>query len=184
MRRSLWALVVVCPYRGGRRSPRRSASSRMDLGGRDRGPRSRRRSAQRRAAHRLACGRARRLVDPEHARARRRDGLQRCRAIPEIEPPGRAHRLRASREPSTRDDAPSAVRDQLRLDRAALGAEPIYRIQLEAQATCVGLEAWPTDSLRRIRKGLAAARISAAYGNGTGFEEIYEALDHYCGEKR
>lgn len=56
---------------------------------------------------------------------------------------------------------------------------PFYRLELEAQATCFGLAAWP-EADRGIRKGLAARRISAAYGNVVGFEDVYAALDRWC----
>lgn len=62
---------------------------------------------------------------------------------------------------------------------ALWNSEPFYRLELEAQATCFGLSAWPVAE-RGIRKGLDARRISAAYGNVVGFEDVYAALDRWC----
>lgn len=56
---------------------------------------------------------------------------------------------------------------------------PFYRLELEAQASCYGIEAWPASE-RGFRKGLAVRRISLTYGNVVGFEDVYAALDRWC----
>lgn len=58
------------------------------------------------------------------------------------------------------------------------GTIPIYRIELESQASCYGLQVYSGDSLFAYHKGLAAVRITAA--NGVGFEDVYAALDRWC----
>lgn len=60
---------------------------------------------------------------------------------------------------------------------ALWNAEPFYRLALEAQATCYGLEAWP-ELMRGLRRGVDAKHISAAYG--AAFEDVYAALDSAC----
>lgn len=59
-------------------------------------------------------------------------------------------------------------------------AEPFYRLELEAIATCYGLEVYVSDSVYSYRKWKAVARISTAYGSGFDFNDIRAALDRHC----
>jgi hypothetical protein len=184
MRLVLWALVVVCltgavaVHRVDPRQAEWTWAAAIEARDHAGGPLN---------AGLLTGWRAAELVDSSIRNTHGLAGATGCddQGNPAIEPP-RPELTGYERAENIRHETMHRAQFAINCDSIAAlwAAEPIYRIQLEAQATCVGLEAWPTDSLRRIRKGLAAGRISAAYGNGSGFEEIYEALDHYCGEKR
>jgi hypothetical protein len=115
--------------------------------------------------------------------------------LPRVEPPvaGLTGLLRAE---TVRHEATHGAQFAANCDSVARAwrDDPAFRMELEAEATCNGLDVWKNhwhgivevsnDSTWRAHKAVETARIARSYlnslGNTLGYEDVYNAIDRWC----
>ena len=104
--------------------------------------------------------------------------------FPKMEPP--LPNLKGlARAENVRHEATHAAQFATGCDSVARAweADPAFRLELEAEAFCVGVRVWP-DSVQRARRWAFTATLASSYlnslGNTLGFEDVQAALERWC----
>ena len=71
-------------------------------------------------------------------------------------------------------------RDDCEATRLRWQMDPLFRLNLEVEAYCVGVEVYADTAYRTRRRGDELRMLSYLWGSEVGFEDIYAALDEWC----